>query len=197
MLFVDQGRVLFAVGLLAARHYATSSTLCRQLIHMLHATRCVCTIGHHQCEHTYDCHKHMCNSCLSPLVDFDGLQLHRSSTGKGSSRTPLSHVTASSRTEKPGTASNHTTKYHKENVTPPRSRQSFVKPKRQVFADFGVQVFAPLPRAISPEREVPKQVAPDEASSVKSQPMSGQRTTHWAQLSQLLLSFWHQRLEES
>jgi len=50
----------------------------------------------------------------------------------------------------------------KENLTPARPRHSFVKPKKQVFADFGVQVFAPLPRAISPEREVPQPVIPDE-----------------------------------
>ena len=53
-------------------------------------------------------------------------------------------------------------KQRKENLTPAHPRQSFVKPKKQVFADFGVQVFAPLPRAISPEREVPKPATPDE-----------------------------------
>ena len=31
-----------------------------------------------------------------------------------------------------------------------------------MFADFGVQVFAPLPRAISPERELPKPATPAE-----------------------------------
>jgi len=53
-------------------------------------------------------------------------------------------------------------KHRKENLTPARARQSFVKPKKQVFADFGVQVFAPLPRPISPEREVPQPASPDE-----------------------------------
>ena len=50
----------------------------------------------------------------------------------------------------------------KENLTPARPRQSFTKPRKQVFADFGVQVFAPLPRAISPERELPKPATPAE-----------------------------------
>ncbi len=59
-------------------------------------------------------------------------------------------------------AGSSSVKQRKENLTPARPRHSFVKPKKQVFADFGVQVFAPLPRAISPEREVPQPVIPDE-----------------------------------
>ncbi|KAL0054091.1 hypothetical protein WJX82_003615 [Trebouxia sp. C0006] len=90
--------------------------------------------------------------------------LNRSSAGgKGSSRTPLSHVSGSTglgKTAPP--AGSSSVKQRKENLTPARPRHSFVKPKKQVFADFGVQVFAPLPRAISPEREVPQPVIPDE-----------------------------------
>lgn len=72
-------------------------------------------------------------------------------------------MTESARAGKPAAAAaSHTAKLRKENLTPAGARQSFVKPKRQVFADFGVQVFAPLPRAISPEREVPKPITPDE-----------------------------------
>ena len=50
----------------------------------------------------------------------------------------------------------------KENQTPLERRSQFVKPQRQVFADFGVQVFAPLPRPISPERELPPPSQPAE-----------------------------------
>ena len=87
---------------------------------------------------------------------------------KGSARTPLGHVSDLSRSGKSTGAAGHAAKQRKENLTPARSRQSFVKPKRQVFADFGVQVFAPLPRAISPEREVPKTATPDEVIHLAS-----------------------------
>ncbi|KAA6422420.1 MAG: hypothetical protein FRX49_07595 [Trebouxia sp. A1-2] len=56
---------------------------------------------------------------------------------------------------KTATPAGSSVKQRKENLTPARPRHSFVKPKKQVFA--------PLPRAISPEREVPKPSIPDEA----------------------------------
>ena len=56
-------------------------------------------------------------------------------------------------------------KQRKENLNPARPRHSFVKPKKQVFADFGVQVFAPLLKAITPERDVPKPGIPDDICS--------------------------------
>ena len=69
----------------------------------------------------------------------------------------MGHTTDPTRAAKAGAQSAGTAaRQHKENLTPPRPRQSFVKPRKQIFADFGVQVFAPLPRAVSPERELPK-----------------------------------------
>ena len=54
-------------------------------------------------------------------------------------------------------------KHRKENLTPRLGqRQSFVKPKKQVFADFGVQVFAGPPRAMSPETEKASTATPIE-----------------------------------
>ena len=75
----------------------------------------------------------------------------------------MGHTTDLTRAAKAGAHSaGNTARQHKENLTPPRPRQSFVKPRKQVFADFGVQVFAPLPRAVSPERELPKPSTPVE-----------------------------------
>ncbi|KAL0033072.1 hypothetical protein WJX79_001234 [Trebouxia sp. C0005] len=101
--------------------------------------------------------------------------LNRSSAGgKGSSRTPLSHVSGSTGLGKTAPPAGSSVKQRKENLTPARPRHSFVKPKKQVFADFGVQVFAPLPRAISPEREVPKPSIPDEEDNSPVGPLKVQ-----------------------
>lgn len=82
---------------------------------------------------------------------------------KSTSRRSLGHTTDPTRGAKTTPhSSGNTTRHHKENLTPARPRQSFVKPRKQVFADFGVQVFAPLPRAILPERELPKPAPPAE-----------------------------------
>ena len=63
-------------------------------------------------------------------------------------------------------ASTGNLRQRKENQTPLERRSQFVKPQRQVFADFGVQVFAPLPRTISPERELPPPSQPAEVRTL-------------------------------
>ena len=68
-------------------------------------------------------------------------------------------------------AGSSSVKQRKENLTPARPRHSFIKPKKQVFADFGVQVFALQPRAISPEREEPQPVIPDEVCGYDTAPL--------------------------
>ena len=75
----------------------------------------------------------------------------------------MGHTRDPTRAAKAGAQSaGNTIRQRKENLTPPHPRHSFVKPRKQVFADFGVQVFAPLPRAVSPERELPKPSTPAE-----------------------------------
>lgn len=74
-------------------------------------------------------------------------------------RTPLGHVTGAQKGSKTR-ASTGNLKQRKENQTPLERRSQFVKHRSHVISDFGVQIFAPLPRAISPEREMPQPSQP-------------------------------------
>lgn len=126
--------------------------------------------SHHTCSLSTDKEARQIKSIATPCSVAHRLRniqswCRSSMSRKSTSRRSLGHGTDPTRGAKATAQSaGNTARQHKENLTPAHARQSFVKSRKQVFADFGVQVFAPLPRAISPERELPKPATPAEVN---------------------------------